>query len=129
MRIIRVFTGPDGQSHFEDLEIPETASDRGSLTELLPATLVAFRETPPGLELDFHPAPRRQLVLSVTGKVEIECGDGSTRVLGPGDALLADDTTGQGHISRDLEGPRRSVWIGLPADLDVSAWRVTASGA
>ena len=62
--------------------------------------------------------PARACVVSsmvVDCKVEIECGDGSTRILGPGDALLADDTTGQGHISRDLEGPRRSVWIGLPA--------------
>ena len=32
--------------------------------------------------------------------VEIEIGSGDTRLLGPGSILLAEDTTGQGHINR-----------------------------
>jgi hypothetical protein len=74
--------------------------------------------------MDFHTAPRRQFVVNLSGLVEIEVGDGSTRRLGAGDILLADDTTGQGHITRDLEGPRRSIFIFLPPDLDPAQWRV-----
>ena len=55
-------------------------------------------------------------------RVEIECGDGTTRRFGVGDVLLADDTTGQGHISREIEGPRLQVFVSLPADLDLSVW-------
>ncbi len=62
--------------------------------------------------------------MNLSGLVEIECGDGSKRRMGAGDVLLADDTSGQGHITRDLEGPRRSIFIFLSPDLDPAQWRV-----
>ena len=41
-------------------------------------------------------------------------GDGTKRVLGPGDVLLAEDTTGRGHISRAVRGePRTCLFIPL----------------
>jgi hypothetical protein len=69
-------------------------------------------------------APRRQLVVNLYGAVEIETHSGDVRRLGAGDILLADDLTGSGHISRDVAGPRRNLFIPLPEDLDVSPWRV-----
>ena len=84
------------------LVIAENETVHGWLTDRIPATGVIFRRTPPGGSLDFHPAPRRQLVITLSGAVELECGNGAVRRLGPGDVLLADDTTGQGHISREL---------------------------
>ena len=123
MEITRVYTGDDNQSHFETIDVPLDESRYGSLSELFEAEGVIFRETPVGGELDFHNAPRRQFVVTLSGLVEIECGDGATRQLGAGDILLADDTTGQGHITRDLEGPRRSLFIPLPADFDVDRLR------
>ena len=48
------------------------------------------------------------------GPVEIEIGDGTRRVFHPGEILLAEDTTGQGHISRAVNGqPRKSLFIPL----------------
>jgi hypothetical protein len=48
------------------------------------------------------------------GGVEIEVGDGSKRRLGPGDILLAEDTSGRGHISRAVDDqPRVSIFITL----------------
>ena len=82
-----------------------------------------FRETPAGVEQDFHNAPRRQFVITLSGAAEIECGDGTVRRLGPGDILLADDLTGQGHITRDVEGPRHTLILPLSDDLSVEAWR------
>ncbi len=84
---------------------------------------VIFRRTPPGGSLGYHQAPRRQFVLVLYGAVQIECGDGSVRRFGAGDVLLADDTTGQGHISREVQSPRGTVFIPLPNELDVSRWR------
>lgn len=123
MKITRIYTGADNQSYFEDLEIPLLPAAYGRESAHVPAEGVIFRETPAGGSLDFHPAPRRQLVITLSGLGEIECGDGSRRRFGPGDILLAEDTTGQGHITREITGPRRGIFIPLPREFDISAWR------
>ncbi len=123
MKITRIYTGTDNQSHFEDLEIPLTPGEYGSMSELVPAAGLIFRETPAGGSLDFHPAPRRQFVITLSGLGEIECGDGSRRRFGSGDIMLAEDTTGQGHITREIHGPRRGIFIPLPREFDISSWR------
>ena len=128
MRITRVFTGDDGHSHFEDLEVPMEDRPYGLISDWLPATGVAFRVNHLDQNLDFHVAPRRQLVVNLYGAVEIETHAGDVRRLGAGDILLADDLTGSGHISRDVAGPRRNLFIPLPEDLDVSPWRVPLDG-
>ncbi len=116
MRVTRVYTGPDDESHFEDLEIPlEELGAIGAMSKPIDATAVLFRETGAGYDLDFHNAPRRQFVVMLSdGRVELEVGDGSKRVLGPGDVLLAEDTTGHGHKSRALDPePRVSIFVAL----------------
>ncbi len=123
MQITRVYTGDDGESHFETIDIAMSESRYGSLSELFEAEGVMFRTTPIGGELDFHNAPRRQFVVNLSGTVEIEVGDGAKLQLHGGDILLADDVTGRGHITRDIEGPRHSLFIPLPEDFDVDALR------
>jgi len=115
MRVVRLYTGPDNQSHFEDLDVPlEDSGKVGFLSERVKATGLVFRETAGDYDYDFHTAPRRQYVVNLEGEVEIEVGDGTRRILGSGDILLAEDTTGQGHISRAVGGkPRRSLFITL----------------
>ncbi len=115
MLITRVYSGDDGQSHFEDLEIPMTDGPFSSrLSEAVPATTVIFRETTGDYNLDFHTAPRRQYVVNLTGSVEIETGLGEKRVLGSGSILLAEDTTGRGHKSRAVDDePRECLFIPL----------------
>ena len=123
MQIARVYTGDDDESHFEAIDVAMSESRYGSLSKLFDAEGVMFRTTPVGGELDFHNAPRRQFVVNLSGTVEIEVGDGSKMQLRGGDILLADDVTGRGHITRDLEGPRRSLFIPLPEDFDVDSLR------
>lgn len=115
MRILRVYTGDDGESHFEDVEIALTSrSDVGQLSELVRATGIIFRQTDARYALDFHNAPRRQYVINLSGAVELEVGDGTKRMLGPGEILLAEDTTGRGHRSRAVgTDPRRSIFVTL----------------
>jgi hypothetical protein len=124
MKAARVYTGADGRSHFEDLDIPLKPSSYGTLSDLVPSSGVIFRETPVGGALDFHVAPRRQFVITLAGLVELECGDGTKRRFGPGDIMLADDTTGQGHITREIQGPRRSLFIPLADSFDTRPWKV-----
>lgn len=115
IKIVRIFTGSDNRSHFEDIRIPLKDGGRiGFLSELMNATGVVLRETGGDYDYQFHTAPRRQFVVNLEGEVEIEVGDGTKRILRSGDILLAEDTTGQGHISRAVDGkPRKSLFITL----------------
>jgi hypothetical protein len=115
IHITRIYTGEDGESHFEDVEVP--LIDRGgigAISALQGATGVVFRTTQGDYDFDFHCAPRRQYVVNLDAAVEIEIGDGTKRVLGPGEILLAEDTTGRGHRSRAVDSkPRRSLFVTL----------------
>ncbi len=115
MLITRVYTGSDGKSHFEDVEIELLdKGPMGSVSSLWSTKGVLFRKVSGDYDLDFHNAPRRQFVVNLTGAVEIEVGDGTKRQLGAGSILLAEDTEGQGHISRSINGePRECLFIPL----------------
>jgi hypothetical protein len=115
MTIVRIYTGADNQSHFEDVQIPlKSTGNIGFISQLMKATGIVFRETGGDYNYDFHTAPRRQYVVNLEGEVEIEVGDGTKRILRSGDILLAEDTTGQGHVSRAVAGkPRKSLFITL----------------
>lgn len=126
-KIVRMFTGEDQRSHFEDLTVPMEEFRTGAVfsfkSEMIPVTGVDFRDNPLTCPPDFHNAPRRQLMITLSGAVELRVGDGSARVFGPGDVLLAEDMTGEGHSVRELLGPRRSLILPLPEDFDISRWR------
>ncbi|MFC1899965.1 hypothetical protein ACFLYN_00045 [Chloroflexota bacterium] len=115
MKATRMYTGEDGESHFDDIDI--SLDDSGEMdrrSELIKATGIIFRETGGEYDLNWHNAERRQFVINLEGSVEIVLGDGSSRILGPGDILLAEDTTGKGHISRAVNNqPRKSLFITL----------------
>ena len=116
MKIVRVYSGDDGESHFQDIEIPlQDLGVKGKLSKLISGNGVIFREVPGTYELDFHTAPRRQFVVNLTGWVDITIGDGTTRRLGPGSTLLAEDTTGHGHTSQAVDGEARTCLF-IPID-------------
>lgn len=123
MKLTWIRTGDDEQSHFEEIDLPMTA-DRRATTVWLGDATIAFGESPALEPQDWHHAPRRQLVTVLSGALEIEVGDGSKRRFGIGSSFLADDLTGQGHCTQDVEGPIRLLYVGLPMDLDPGQWRV-----
>jgi hypothetical protein len=100
MGIFRLYTGSDGESHIETIDAPEAARAHAVRT-LGPIELL---EDPPGTFFDWHPAPRRQWVIILSGQLEIGLGDGSLRRFGPGDARLVEDLTGHGHTTRVVGG-------------------------
>ena len=115
MRITRLYSGSDGESHFEDIEIPlEDSGDIGRMSQLQEVTGIIFRETGPDYDYDWHTVPQRQYVITLSGAVDIEVGDGTIRRFGPADILLAEDTTGKGHRSRAVNAqPRKSIFVTL----------------
>ena len=103
MQIVRVFSGNDGESHFEDVSPEEMVEIAKRLGE---GDIHMNARRAPSFS-DYHTAPRRQYVLHLLGTAEYECADGSKRQLVPGDVLVAEDLTGHGHIARGLgEGER-----------------------
>lgn len=115
MKITRLYTGSDNESHFEDVEIElEDAGDIGHLSEKLEATGIIFRRTDPDYHYTWHNAPQRQYIIMLDGAADVEIGDETIRRFSTGDVLLVEDTTGRGHISRAVDNqPRTSVFITL----------------
>lgn len=113
MRVTRLYTGADQQSHFEDFDI--ALDDKGLIGHLSarhPVKSLIFRHTDSDYDYTWHNAPERQYIVILEGGLDVEIGDGTRRVFGAGDILLAEDVTGQGHISRAVNGePRRSLFI------------------
>jgi hypothetical protein len=102
MKIVRLYTGSDRKSHFEEIEMQFGGNQPMLTTDARAATSAVFRCAPAGLLLERHPAPRRQFLVSLSGSWEIEASHGVKRIFKTGDVMLADDTTGEGHISRVL---------------------------
>ena len=109
--IIRMYTGDDGQSHFEELNIP---SGEVETVALKAGADMTFHLNPEPYFRDWINAPRRQYVIFLLGQTEIGLGDGTMRRFGPGDVLMAEDLTGQGHTGRVQSAPCLTVSMPLP---------------
>ena len=95
MGTYRMYTGDDGETHWEEIDLSQTPTWISNL----PTSHIVFREDPAGKFQDWHPAPRRQFVIILSGQLEIGFSDGTTKVFGAGDARLVEDTTGKGHTT------------------------------
>ena len=108
MKIHHLYVDQQGESHFEDMEIPYVETGRaGKLSARLPATGIIFREVAPDYDLDWHPAPRRQYIINLDAGVQITASDGQSRKIGAGEVILVEDTWGKGHLSKALDGKLR----------------------
>jgi len=115
MQYFRIYTGADGETHFEDIDVEmEGAAGASALSALVPVSGVIFRRSPADQYISWHPAPRRQFVVTLSGEAEVEASDGEVRTIGPGTVMLAEDTGGKGHITRGVgTAERLSLFIPL----------------
>ena len=79
MGTYRIYTGEDQQSHWEEIDLSQTPQ----WTSNMSTTYIVFREDTAGNFQDWHPAPRRQFVIILSGQLEIGFGDGTKKVFGP----------------------------------------------
>jgi len=103
----RLYTGLDGLSYSEDIEmkvLPTAATSPTAVptesAETVKVTGVQFRRQAPGYVNDWHTAPRRQYVITLNGRSEVEFSGGQKVLYVPGKVVLAEDLTGKGHITR-----------------------------
>jgi mannose-6-phosphate isomerase-like protein (cupin superfamily) len=119
LTITRMYTGPDGLSHFEEMELNLTPTNPGMKPEpgnttpgkksqifaydLLPlAGRAQLHRLSPGDNFDWHATGRRQYWITLSGLGQIEVAGGKKLDIGPGRIVLAEDLTGKGHITRNL---------------------------
>jgi hypothetical protein len=111
----RIYTLPDGTSSMECIKVELT----GGRSSLFAGTGVQIVSMAPNGLVDWHVAPRRQMIGTIAGEGEIETGDGKKLTLRPGVLTLVEDLTGQGHITRTGPQERISLFMPLAADTKV----------
>lgn len=121
IRCVRIWTGEDQNSFFEEGVIDLEPGQRGDLlTGKIPATNVSVEETASGGTFAWHTAPTRQLVITLSGTLDFETREGQHFILRPGDVLLAEDTVGSGHSWRLTDDqPWRRVYVVLAPGVSV----------
>jgi quercetin dioxygenase-like cupin family protein len=111
--ITRLYTGPDGQTHVEEMAVKLTGDPLNQISEMFKVTGAEIHRAAAGRVNDWHTAPRRQFVITLSGRGEIELAGGKKRALEPGHIELAEDLTGKGHITR-VVGSEDRVTIQIP---------------
>jgi len=82
------------------------------VSDLIPCDSVRLAETEPGGVYDWHPAPRKQVVVTLTGTIEFTFGNGEVLLVKPGDVFLAADVEGRGHKWRIVgDEPWRRLYV------------------
>jgi len=115
-----LYTGFDGKTHFKDEALPwhpvaNLATEPLYVTPLQDATHLGFLYGPVGRTADWHPTPRKQFVMVLTGSMEVEAGDGEKRTFTPGSVLLVTDVDGMGHKTRGVgDQAVFLVWVPIP---------------
>ena len=116
IRCVRLWTGEDQNSHFEEGVIDLKPGARGDiLSDKFPITAVSIRETHADPKLGWHTDAARQLVITLSGTLEFATRNGVFR-LGAGDVLFTEEKGGTGHEWRLLDGqPWRRLYAVLGA--------------
>jgi quercetin dioxygenase-like cupin family protein len=105
----RLYTGPDGQAHAEEVQVKFA----GNVFKMLPVTGAELHRGLPGSVADWHTAPRRQYVITLSGRGEIEVPEGKKISIEPGHIDLVEDVSGKGHITK-VTGTEDRVTLWLP---------------
>jgi quercetin dioxygenase-like cupin family protein len=113
LMMTRLYTGSDGQTHVEETEAKFTVGGNNEVFKLMSITGAELHRAAPGTVIDWHTAPRRQYVITLSGQGEIEVAGGKKFTVGPGHIDLVEDTTGKGHITR-VTGNEDRVTLQLP---------------
>jgi quercetin dioxygenase-like cupin family protein len=100
-RCVRLWTGDDRNSHFEEGVIDIEPGRRGDMPSgRMATTTISFQETASGGAFAWHTAPVRQLVITLSGTLDFQTREGEHFLIRPGDILFAEDTVGSGHSWR-----------------------------
>ena len=117
IRCVRIWTGADGDSHFEEGVIDLAKGERGdALSTVVSGASLSFQETKSGGSYEWHKDPVPRFVITLSGTLEFETKGGERFTIRPGDILLAQDNTGSGHRWKLIgDEPWRRTYVVYPA--------------
>jgi quercetin dioxygenase-like cupin family protein len=128
MKITRFHATENGESRFQELEVPINQPRHDNFGHTLmqsnawPSPNIRFVELPAGLDQSWHHAPASQIVVVLSGEVEVGTSDGEKRHCAAGQAFIADDLSGKGHLTRVIGGPANVMFVELPKNFDFARW-------
>jgi quercetin dioxygenase-like cupin family protein len=99
---MRIYTGPDGESHTEQAEVKFSlvAGTPVEESDHIKAASTYLVRLAPGSYESWHNADKRRYALPLSGRAEIEVAGGHKVIIEPGQLVLAEDLTGKGHTFR-----------------------------
>ena len=106
LELIELYADTDGETHFRftdiDLDLCDFAppSEPIQVSEAIASTSSVFLVAPPGWDKDFHPTPRRQLAVMLSGSASIQASDGQVMGVAPGSIVLLNDQNSKGHLTQ-----------------------------
>ena len=108
MKMIRMYTGADDTTQFEDVDVE--FRDDGAMGELAPllsdATGHVYLRKGSAFMPNFHVSPERMYMVLQEGGIDMISSNGSKRSISPGDVVLLEDLVGVGHLFRFNRGSR-----------------------
>lgn len=113
IRCVRIWTGDDGNSLFEEGFIDLAGGMRGdAVGKTMPTLKLSFQETRSGGSYEWHQDPEPRFVITLSGTLEFEVKSTATFIIRPGDILLAQDNRGSGHKWRLIgDEPWRRAYV------------------
>jgi hypothetical protein len=128
MNYTRIYSDSTGESHFEDVSVPVAPvhfappAPPFEVAEPIGAERMLLATMPPAWASTWHPAPRRQFYVQLSGTLEVQVSDGQVRQFRPGSLVLLEDTTGKGHCTRVVgDAISEGVFVQLPAAENATA--------
>ena len=125
MKCLRIYATADGESHFDEVEIPTRSrhvhpnATAFEVSANYAATQIRFTRIPSGAgQVDWHTVPERVLTVRLDGSAEYQTSDGDKRHVPAGSFVLFEDTHGKGHKSQHSPDEQIVIWISLPRGLD-----------
>jgi quercetin dioxygenase-like cupin family protein len=115
----RIYADAQGGSHFDSVTVEQSLASGAPpaapfyVSGDKPASKYRFYSFQPGWIGDWHPCPTRQFLALMSGAVEMETTDGTVRRFKPGDLVLLEDTSGKGHVTRNI-GDGYSTFLVVP---------------
>jgi hypothetical protein len=108
--LTRMFTGSDGLTHFEEIPMPVGKFIKVAGVQFNRPSTNA-KPNPP--VLDWHTAPHRRYVITLSGRAEIVGSADNTLFVADRDhMLLAEDVTGKGHTTKGID------WVSVFVEIE-----------
>jgi len=95
--VTRMYTGPDGLTHFEETSLPFAMPMNAVGTSFRRSPGPQKSGGPEARGFEFHSGPNKRYVVTLSGRAEIEGSGGGRFIADTNHILLVEDLTGKGH--------------------------------